>query len=182
MLLSIAIFDINNTNPSSKAGPGREFPKARIARLRAVMRQKISTGMSALESRCTNKMDEQYIQVKKDLEEERVARTHWVLEHGLQIFNRIRDASFDLDRWTCKRTADNVLVQLDYIIGMLAFVIMCTWNDYQLPIGVDHRCDHCILMVVDIVQSVHHRRPGLKHWMPNLDRHGIEVFQGKLII
>ena len=45
---------------------------------------------------------------------------HWVLEHGLQIFYRIRDASFGLDSWTCKRTADNALVQLDYIIGMPA--------------------------------------------------------------
>ena len=38
-----------------------------------------------------------------------------VLEHGLQIFNRIRDVSFGVDSWTCKRTAANVLVQLDYI-------------------------------------------------------------------
>ena len=94
------------------------------------------------------------------------------LEHGLQMFNRIRDASFGLDSWTCKRTADNALVQLDYIIGMPAFVTMSTWNDYQLPIGLDHRCVHCMLTVVDTVQGVHHRRRGLKNWMPNLDRHG----------
>ena len=43
---------------------------------------------------------------------------HWVLEHGLHILNRIRDASFGLDSWTCKRTADNALVQLDYIITL----------------------------------------------------------------
>ena len=51
-----------------------EMSAATIATLRAVMREEISTGMSALESRLTNKMDEQYIQMKKDLEEERVAR------------------------------------------------------------------------------------------------------------
>ena len=105
----------------------------------------------------------------------------WVLEHGLQIFNRIRDASFDLDSWTCKRTADNALVQLDYIIGMPAFITMSTWNDYQLPIGLDHRCVHCMLTVVDTVHGVHHRRRGLKNWMPNLDRHGEpHVFQANL--
>ena len=51
-----------------------EMSAATIATLRAVMREEISTGMSALESRLTNKMDEQYIQMKKDLEEERVTR------------------------------------------------------------------------------------------------------------
>ena len=106
---------------------------------------------------------------------------HWVLEHGLQIFNRIRDVSFGLDTWTCKRTANNVLVQLDYIIGMPAFVMMSTWNDYELPIGLDHRCVHCILTLLDTTQGVQHRKHGLKHWMPNLDCHGEpQVFQDKL--
>ena len=106
---------------------------------------------------------------------------HWVLEHGLQIFNRIHDVSFGLDSWTCKRTADNVLVQLDYIIGMPAFVMVSTWNDYELPIGLDHRCVHCILTLLDTTQGVQHRRLGLKHWMPNLDCHGEpRVFQDKL--
>ena len=52
-----------------------EMSAATIATLRAVMREEINTGMCALESRLTNKMDEQYIQMKKDLEEEKVART-----------------------------------------------------------------------------------------------------------
>ena len=81
---------------------------------------------------------------------------HWVLEHGLQIFNRTRDASIDFDRWTCERTKDNVFVQLDYVIGMPVFVIVFTWNDYQFPIGLDHWCVHCILMVVDSLQGVRH--------------------------
>ena len=89
--------------------------------------------------------------------------------------------SFGLDSWTCKRTADNVLVQLGYIIGMPAFVMMSTWNDYELPIGLDHRCVHCILTLLDTTQGVQHRRPGLKHWMPNLNCHGEpQVFEGKL--
>ena len=51
-----------------------EMSAATIATLRAVMREEINTGMCALESRLTNKMDEQYIQMRKDLEEEKVAR------------------------------------------------------------------------------------------------------------
>ena len=52
-----------------------EMSAATIATLRAVMREEISIGMSALESRLTNKMDEQFIQMKQDLEQERSART-----------------------------------------------------------------------------------------------------------
>lgn len=46
-----------------------------------------------------------------------------------------------------------VFVQLDYIIGMLAFVMMSTWNECELPIGLDHRCVHCILTLLDTTQK-----------------------------
>ena len=39
------------------------------------MREEISIGMSALESRLTDNMDEQFIQMKQDLEQEASART-----------------------------------------------------------------------------------------------------------
>ena len=52
-----------------------EMSAATIATSRAVMREEISIGMSALESRLTNNMDEQFIQTKQDLEQERSART-----------------------------------------------------------------------------------------------------------
>ena len=82
---------------------------------------------------------------------------------GFWNMGRIRDVSFGIDRWTCKRTADNVLVQLDYIIGMPAFVMMSTWNDYELPIGLDHRCVHRILTLL------HTRRSTWKTWFETLD-------------
>ena len=52
-----------------------EMSAATIATLRAVMRDEISIGMSALESRLTNKMDEQFIQMNQNLEQETSART-----------------------------------------------------------------------------------------------------------
>eukprot|EP00434_Breviolum_minutum_P026503 symbB.v1.2.023429.t1/scaffold2141.1/size89931/6 len=52
-----------------------EMSAATIATLRAVMREEISIGMSALESRLTNKMDEQFIQMNQNLEQETSART-----------------------------------------------------------------------------------------------------------
>ena len=52
-----------------------EMSAATIATLRAVMREEIGIGMSALESRLTSKMDDQFIQMKQDLEQERSART-----------------------------------------------------------------------------------------------------------
>ena len=51
-----------------------EMSAATIATLRAVMREEISIGMCALEGRLTNKMDEQFIQMKQDLEHKRSAR------------------------------------------------------------------------------------------------------------
>ena len=64
---------------------------ATIATLRAVMREEISIGMSALENSLTNKMDEQFIQMKQDLEQERSARTMLekrVVQLGIQTGNQ----------------------------------------------------------------------------------------------
>ena len=97
----------------------------------------------------------------------------WVLEHGLQIFSRMKHSDCDHDSWTCQRASDKSLVQLDFLIGAMAFETQDTWNDFALPIGLDHRCVHCILHLP--VQRPRHksdRRRGLKHWVPYLDREG----------
>ena len=97
----------------------------------------------------------------------------WVLEHGLQIFSRMKHSDCDHDSWTCQRASDKSLVQLDFLIGAMAFETQDTWNDFALPIGLDHRCVHCILHLP--VQRPRHksdRRRRLKHWVPYLDREG----------
>ena len=97
----------------------------------------------------------------------------WVLEHGLQTFNRMKHSDFDPDSWTCQRAGDGSLVQIDFLIGAMAFQLQTTWNDFAIPIGLDHRCLHCILHFP--VVRLHHnsdRRRGLKHWVPYLDGEG----------
>ena len=56
----VSIVTTEVQDPTSKL----EMSAATIAALRAVMPEEISIGMSALESRLTNKRDEQLIQMK----------------------------------------------------------------------------------------------------------------------
>ena len=91
----------------------------------------------------------------------------WVLEHGLQIFSRMKNSDCDHDSWTCQRASDKSLVQLDFLIGAMAFETQDTWKDFAVPIGLDHRCVHCILhLPVQRPRCKSDRRRGLKHWVP----------------
>ena len=74
------IFPTEVQEPISKV----EMSAATIATLRAVMREEISIGMSALEGPLTDEMDEQFIQMKQDLEQERSARTMLGIQTGNQ--------------------------------------------------------------------------------------------------
>jgi len=51
-----------------------EMSAAAIAALRRVVREEITNGMSAMENRITNKMDEQIGKMQQDMEEEKKAR------------------------------------------------------------------------------------------------------------
>ena len=44
-----------------------------------------------------------------------------------------------------QRASDGSLVQIDFLLGAIVFQIQTTLNDFAIPIGVDHRCIHCIL-------------------------------------
>jgi len=57
----------------------------------------------------------------------------WVLEHGLQIFSWMKHSDLEHD------------IQLEFFPGATAFQTQDTWNDFALPIGLYHRCVHCIL-------------------------------------
>ena len=46
------------------------------------------------------------------------------------------------------------------------------WHDYILPIGLDHRCVHCILQWCGARPSPKHRRTNLKNWVPKLHENG----------
>ena len=95
----------------------------------------------------------------------------WVFEHGLQIFSRMKQNALDHDSWTCQRTSDKSLVQLDFLTGAMAFQTQNMWNDFALPIGLNHRCVHCIThLPVPRPRHKFDRKRVLKHWVAYLDR------------
>ena len=69
--------------------------------------------------------------------------TQFVLEHGLQILNRQMPMSEIHESWTCARSLDGALVQIDFVLADTRFLLMQSWNDFSLPIGLDHRAVHC---------------------------------------
>ena len=67
----------------------------------------------------------------------------FVLEHGLQILNRQLPMSQTHESWTCARSLDGALVQIDFLLADTRLELLQSWNDFTLPIGLDHRSVHC---------------------------------------
>ena len=67
---------------------------------------------------------------------------------------------------------DGARVQLDYILADGHVTVQQVWHDYIVPIGLDHRCVHCILQWSGARPPPKHRRINLKNWAPKLDEHG----------
>ena len=97
----------------------------------------------------------------------------FVMGKGLQICSR-HNASENMEAsWTCCRTLDKTCVQLDYILANFRLQIVEVWNDFALPIGLDHRCAHCILQFQRSNPPRVRRQRGLKRWQPTLDSDGL---------
>ena len=47
--------------------------------------------------------------------------------------------------WTCKRSSDGNFVQIDFILSDARVFVESVWNDFVVPIGLDHRCVHSIM-------------------------------------
>ena len=105
----------------------------------------------------------------------------WVLENGLQILSRQSDMEDVAESWTCRRYFDDVKVQLDFLIGDMRAQTKAVWMDNSLPIGLDHRCVHCLLAWENGKHEKHLTRTGSKHWQPHLDDAGHPtLFQAEL--
>ena len=68
----------------------------------------------------------------------------WVMQNGLYIANRQEPTHQTEDSWTCRRSSDGILTQIDFIILDRRTVFDNTWNDKVIPIGLDHRCVHVL--------------------------------------
>ena len=75
--------------------------------------------------------------------------------------------------WTCCRTLDRTCVQLDYIVANFRLQTVEVWHDFALPIGLDHRCAHCILQFQCSSPPRVRRQRSLKRWQPTLDSDGL---------
>ena len=99
---------------------------------------------------------------------------HWILQNGLLVQGRLTGMEHLRDSWTCRRSMDGALVQMDFILSSSHFHIVATSCDFSFPIGLDHRSVHCTLkiMVRKGVFFQPRRRSNFKSWRPLLDQHG----------
>ena len=102
----------------------------------------------------------------------------WILMNGLQIAGRQSPANNVDDSWTCQRTMDGTRLHLHYTLTDARTCVDTIWHDHLIPIGLDHRCVHCLLRWRGVRPSLRNRRLILKNWMPILDADGRpSVFQ-----
>jgi len=92
----------------------------------------------------------------------------WVLENGFQILSRQSDMEDVAGSWTCRKYFDDARVQLEFLIGDMRAHTKANWMDNSLPIGLDHRCVHCLLVWEVAKHEKQSARAGLKHWKPHL--------------
>ena len=86
------------------------------------------------------------------------------------------------DTWTCQRYFDETRVQLDFTLGDSKANVADVWLDNSVPIGLDHRCVHCIVTWTARRKLKKMSAKGLKHWKPYLDENGEPTqYQSKLL-
>ena len=96
----------------------------------------------------------------------------WILQNGLLVQSRMRGMDHPRDRWTCRRSMDGTLIQMDFILTSRHFHIVATSCDFSFPIGLDHRTVHCTLQIMVHKGIQLRRRSNCKGWRPALDQHG----------
>ena len=107
---------------------------------------------------------------------------NWVLQNGFHILSRQTNAHDINDSWTCQRYFDEARVQLDFILGDSKANVADVWLDNIVPIGLDHRCVHCIVTWTAKRKFKKMSAKGLKHWKPYLDENGEPTqYQSKLL-
>ena len=96
----------------------------------------------------------------------------WVMQNGLYIANRQKPTHQIEDSWTCRRSSDGTLTQIDFIVLDRRTLFDNTWNDYVIPIGLDHRCAHCTFHFNTSRVARRARLQKMKNWEPTLDEDG----------
>ena len=76
------------------------------------------------------------------------------------------------ESWTCKRFSDGMFVQIDFILADAKASVEANWNDFMIPLGLDHRCAHCRLALRTRRRKKQLQQGGMKHWKPHMDEQG----------
>ena len=63
-----------------------------------------------------------------------------------------------------------MLVQIDFILTAAPFRLVKSWCDFALPVGLDHRCVHCILERASCSPRPVPRNHRFKNWKPKRDQ------------
>ena len=99
----------------------------------------------------------------------------WMLSNGLRIASRPKHCDL-ADSWTCKRSSDGNCVQIDFILSDAMVMVESVWNDFMVPIGLDHRCIHCRMSFKrHRTRQKGMNRCGMKNWEPIMDDQGRPV-------
>ena len=107
---------------------------------------------------------------------------NWVVQNGFHILSRQTSAHDINESWTCQRYFDDTRVQLDFILGDPKASVAQVWLDNILPIGLDHRCVHCIVTWTAQGRAKELPAKGFKNWKPYLDENGEATsYQSKLL-
>ena len=101
------------------------------------------------------------------------AMVSWVLGNGFNVRSRQTSLHPAHESWTCQRSMDGARIQLDCNLADGHVTVQQVWHDYIVPIGLDHRCAHCILQWCGTRPPPEHRGIHLKNWAPKLDENGI---------
>ena len=73
------------------------------------------------------------------------------------------------ESWTWARSLDGALVRLDFLTADTRFELLQSWNDFSLPIGLDHGSVHCEVKCNNTSVSQKRVRFTLEGWKRHLN-------------
>ena len=87
---------------------------------------------------------------------------------GQQVEERIPNGH-NYASWTCHRSFDGALAQLDFVARSSRMTLVRRWCDHCISVGLDHRCVHCIIAFMSQELQQRSLTKRVRNWMPRLD-------------
>ena len=61
---------------------------------------------------------------------------------------------------------------IGFILSDVRTSVESNWNDFMIPLGIDHRCVHCRLALRTRGRRKQLQQHSMKHWKPHMDEQG----------